>query len=300
MSHLLLLNADSTKALKEIPDKSINFVFGDPPYPLIKRKYGYWSEEDWHGMMDLIVPECMRILKPNGSALFVLQPNYTEAGNMSLWAYEFLLKWGKRYGIPQDLYWWNYVSLPGGGATKSDLCRGTVKLLVWLGPKDCYRDQNEILWDESSAGVAHRSSKRFLKEPDVHTSPSGYKRDRSKVYAAAERRGGVTPFNIFPVANNISVTKHPASTPIKLCSKLISYLCPIDGVVLDPFCGGANIGVASSSVSRYYIGIEKDPTMYSIAMDNVEDYMAKHPLVYGGEVPEILTQIRERFSTLSK
>lgn len=281
----ILLHADSCEALSKFNSASVDAVLCDPPYPGIKRGYGFWTEQEWHTMMDVVVAECRRILKPTGSAIFILQPNSEVSGKVRPWVYEFTTKWMKEWNLVQDLYWWNYVSLPGGGATKSGLCRGTVKHMVWLGNPDCYRNQDAILWEESDESAARRASKRFNKEPDLHKSPSGYTRDRDKVHAAAARRGGVTPFNIFPVpeetpehpnvfpvANNIQFTKHPASTPLKLCEKLIQYICPPGGLILDPFCGGANIGVASLQQKRYYIGVEKNEEMVKIAKENLEGY----------------------------
>jgi DNA modification methylase len=82
---------DCRDVLPTIPDASINAVFCDPPYPEISRDYGRMTEDEWHDMMHTVVVECRRILKPKGSAAFVLQPNYGKIGQTRLWAWEFLL-----------------------------------------------------------------------------------------------------------------------------------------------------------------------------------------------------------------
>ena len=68
----------------------------------------------------------------------------------------------------------------------------------------------------------------------------------------------MTPFNIWPVANNRSSTGHGAETPIELVRKWVRYICPPGGVVLDCFAGSANIGIAALLEGRRYIGIEKN------------------------------------------
>lgn len=268
-----VFNGNCLDLLKTIDTGSIDCVITDPIYPEIKRDYGFISEVDWLNLMDEIIPDIRRILSPKGSAIFVLQNNSSRAGSIRPWLYKFLAKWVERWNIVQDLYWWNYVSLPGGGATKSGLCRQTVKHLVWLGDHDCYRNQDAILWGEAEEGALKRASSR-CQRGDVHQSPSGYVRDRMKVHEAAARRGGVTPFNIwpleetpnvFPICNNQNPTGHSASTPIKLCRNLVKYLCPPGGVVLDPFCGHGSVGLAAIEEGRRFLGIEIHEEIYKEA-----------------------------------
>jgi hypothetical protein len=41
--------------------------------------------------MKEVATECRRVLKPKGSAVFILQPNYEAVGRMRLWLWEFVL-----------------------------------------------------------------------------------------------------------------------------------------------------------------------------------------------------------------
>ena len=131
-----------------IADNSISAIITDPPYPCIKRHYGYWDESEWFNMMKMVVHECKRILKPNGSAVFILQPNYEKLGQMRLWLWKFMIWCGENWNIVQDVYWWNHTALPGGGTNrKIGLMRSSIKHMVWVGNPDCYRNQDNILWE---------------------------------------------------------------------------------------------------------------------------------------------------------
>lgn len=122
-----LILGDCLDILQELPAASCDTVLTDPPYPGIKRSYGYWTEAEWHAMMDVVVPECRRVLKPTGSAVYILQPNSEKVGRMRPWLWEFMAKWTRDWGMVQDAWWWNHAALPSGGATSHGLPRQSVK-----------------------------------------------------------------------------------------------------------------------------------------------------------------------------
>ena len=245
-------------------------VIFDPPYPEIDRDYGRWSVEAWNDMMHAFVLMLKGKLKPTASAMILLQPNAEFPGKMRPWFYEFMAWCSRVYNVVQDLWWWNTVALPSGGAGTHGLCRGTLKAILWLGPSDCYRNQNAVLWSESEDQAKARAELRAKgKTEDVHTSPSGYTRNRLKVHEAAEKRGGVTPFNVWPIPNSGQRSSLPGATPIKLARKLIDYICPPGGTVFDPFGGGFNIGVAAFDAGRHYIATERHLKMFEIGRQNL-------------------------------
>lgn len=264
---MVLFQGDCLDKISAIEPGTVDCIISDPPYPEIDRDYGRMTEAEWETMMASLIGRVkgLGLLKPRGSMVFVLQPNQAKVGQTRNWLYRFIA-WASNYwNIVQPLYWWNFVALPTAGATHGGLCRDTLKFLVWLGDPDCYRNQDEILWTESMENAAKRAQAR-CQPGDVHTSPSGYKRDRAKVHAAAGRRGGVTPFNVWPISNTRARTGHGAETPFDLADKLIRYLCPPGGTVLDPFMGGGNIGVAALRNNRNFIGVEKMPEKFNLAL----------------------------------
>lgn len=258
-----LYRGDCLDVLREMPEGSIDAVVTDPPYPEIDRPYGRLTEAEWFAMMRVIVPECMRVLKPSGSAVFVLQPNSERVGRMRTWLWEFMVWVGKEWGIVQDVWWWNCTALP---MTKNDpnLLRASVKVCVWAGPPGAYRNADEVLWSESDANRACRESGRCNNKLQVR--PSGATMRRAQAHGACVARGGVTPFNLIPVGSDGNNGKypHPARTPLALCSWWVRYICPPGGVVLDPFAGSFSTGAACLQSGRRFIGVELDPTYFKI------------------------------------
>lgn len=109
-----LIQGDCRKELKKIASGSVEAIVTDPPYPCIDRAYGQMTEAAWHEMMKTVVEECRRVLKPNGSAVFILQPNCERLGKMRPWIYEFVAWACKEWNVVQDAYWWAINTLPLG------------------------------------------------------------------------------------------------------------------------------------------------------------------------------------------
>jgi DNA modification methylase len=79
---------DCLEVLKTLDAGSVDCVVTDPPYPEISRDYGRMTEPEWHQVMRGVVSEVRRVLKPRGSAVFILQPNSERVGRMRPWLWE--------------------------------------------------------------------------------------------------------------------------------------------------------------------------------------------------------------------
>lgn len=266
---------DCLAVLKTLPDASVDAVISDPPYPCIKRAYGTMTEAEWHEMMRDVVRQTRRILKPKGSAVFILQPNSRNVGSMRPWLWDFMGWCCREWNMVQDAWWWNHAAMPNAIAIQGRLMRPSLKACVWLGGPDCYRDQDAVLWAESQANAALRTSARHGRTE----RPSGHSVDEVRISNAALVRGGVIPFNVLPVANTNSRSSagaqgHGAGTPEPLADWWIRYISPEGGTILDPFSGTATMGIAAVKRRRSYIGIEKMPEYHAIASRRIAEAQA--------------------------
>ncbi len=281
MTRLLL--GDCLDILPQIPDQSVDCIISDPPYPEIDRPYGRMTEPEWHAMMRGVVAESRRILKPTGSAVFILQPNSEKVGRMRPWLWEFMAWTCREWNMVQDAWWWNPVVLPSGGAATGGLLRPSLKACVWLGKPDCFRDQLQVLWGK---GEYHRSAKAISRS-GIERMPSGHAVDVKRCMAAAEKRGGVTPYNVFPVTNSHASGNasgdfgHGAGTPYPLADWWTRYISPPDGVICDPFMGSGTMGLAAIARGREFIGIERDAGYFAIAEKRIREAENATPLLTG-------------------
>jgi DNA modification methylase len=280
MSTSRLILGDCLTVLPTLEPGSVDAVITDPPYPEISRPYGRMTEVEWHAMIHALIPEVRRVLKPQGSAVFVLQPNSERVGRMRTWLWEFMAWVGKEWGIVQDVWWWNPTTPPTVHCQRTNgLMRPSVKACVWLGNPDCWRNQDAVLWTESARNAAVNREDRVL-----HRFPGGQSMRRERCAAAADERGGVTPFNLLPIPNTDSTTSagaygHGAGTPMALCSWWVRYICPPGGTVLDPFSGSGTTGLAARQHGCNYVGVEKMPEYHAIAQLRLSE--AQGPLFAG-------------------
>lgn len=264
-----LICGDSRKKLKDLPSDSVDLLLTDPPYPEVKREYGKMSEAEWHDLMQDVVYEAMRVVKPTGSAVFILQPNYRKVGEMRLWLWEFLLWAAKKWNLVQDVHWWAVDALPAAGTNRRQgLLRQSMKMCLWLGAPNCYRDQQAVLWEASDGHAARKWSDRALRN-----RPSGNTMRDGRAAETSAARGGTTPFNLLPIPNvdTRATGEHPSSTPYELAAWWCRYLLPKGGSLLDPFCGsGSTIQAGLDCGASAVTGIDKVRKYLTTARDRIK------------------------------
>lgn len=265
-----MYHGDALDVLPQIEAGTIDAVVTDPPYPEIDRDYGRLSEAEWHALMRGVVAESRRVIKPSGSAVFVLQPNSERVGRMRPWLWEFMAWTAREWNQIQDAWWWNHAAPPTVHCQRRyGLMRPSMKACVWLGAPDCYRNQDAVLWSPSDAMASVDREDRAL-----HTTPSGQTVRHGRIAATADERGGVTPFNVIPMANTDSsksggASGHGAATPEPLCGWWTRYLAPPGGTVIDPFNGSGTTGLACLRTGHRYVGVEQDERYCEMAADRL-------------------------------
>lgn len=267
---------DCLELLKTLPDASVDAVITDPPYAEIDRPYGRLTEPQWHDLMRGVVTEVRRVLKPTGSAVFVLQPNNERVGRIRPWLWEFMAWTTREWNMIQDVWWWNPSALPAINSNRSiGLLRSSIKPCVWLGEPNCFRDQSAVLWEPSDSMRAIKTEERALQY-----FPSGAHTRRARMAETALSRGGSTPFNLLPIANSNSADSggthgHGAATPFPLCEWWSRYITPPGGTILDPFTGSGTTGLAAIKSGFSFVGFEREPAYVDIARRRLEEASAQ-------------------------
>ena len=266
-----LIHGDCRTEMKRLSSASVDAIITDPIYPEVDREYGRITESEWHDLMRDVVRESRRILKPKGSAVFILQPNSEKLGRMRLWLWEFVAWAGREWNLVQDVWWWAIDAMPLAGASrKHGLMRQSVKMCIWLGNPDCYRNQANVLWTPSKATSARDRSDMALR-----TGPTGRRFRNGTVSKAADERGGTTPFNLLPISTGGQLggrEGHPAATPYHLAQWWAKYILPTGGVLLDPFAGsGTMLQAGLDQGASKVIGIERERKYVEIARRRIEN-----------------------------
>lgn len=281
MSKIELYHGDCVEVMRGLPDASIDAVITDPPYPEIDREYGRMSEADWWDMMMRVCTEVRRLLKPAGSAVFILQPNSRKVGSMRGWLWEFMAWVCRDWNMVQDAYWWNITAPTNGVCSPRErgLMKQSIKACVWAGASNCHRVQDNVLWTESYWNTTHRLRKRWERDE----TPSGNGTNKPQHASVSVERGGVIPFNVLPIANyhtggNRKSTGHGASTPLELAKWWTRYIVPSGGTVLDPFVGSGTMMLAALEYGCNGIGIDKMEKYIEIARRRTDAALEQPPL----------------------
>lgn len=265
------VRGDAVAVLQTLQDGCVDAVVTDPPYPEIDRPYGRLTEAEWMTLMQSTVREVRRVLKPSGSAVFILQPNSEHVGKVRPWLWEFMAWAAREWNQIQDVWWWNFTSPPTVHCQqKYGLMRPSVKACVWLGAPDCFRDQSTIMIPPSESTLTDKRRERT----DLTYTPSGLSKRWRRILNTHEDRGGVTPYNLIALPNTNSQNSggahgHGAATPEDLCAWWVRYICPKGGLVVDPFSGAGTVGVVCRKLGREYLGIEKMPEYVEIARERI-------------------------------
>ncbi|MEZ5852962.1 MAG: site-specific DNA-methyltransferase [Hyphomicrobiaceae bacterium] len=243
-----VLLGDSLKRLKELPDKSVDLVFADPPYNLqLDRellrpnntivdgvdddwdKFGSFADYDRFSRQWLA--ECQRVLKPDG-AIWVIG---------------------------------SYHNIFRLGVALQDLG-------FWL--------QNDVVWRKVNPMPNFRG-KRFT---NAHETLIWAGRDRkSRVtfnYEAMKACNDDLQMRsdwLFPICSGQERLKddggrkaHPTQKPEALLHRIILATTRPGDVVLDPFFGTGTTGAVAKRLGRRFVGIERDPDYVKAAEERIQ------------------------------
>ena len=235
--NLWLMHGNCLDRMKEIPDGSVDFILGDPPYGTTACK--------WDSVipLDPMWAELKRIIKPNGAiVLFGSQPftSTLTCSNLKMFRYSLVWKksqstghlnaWRMPMRAHEDILVF-YKKPPTYNPELKDKPLGNIRPISNRTKKtDCYGDHGLS---------AHRC-------PPDKTMPS------SVVYF-----------------NNAQGNIHPTQKPVALLEYLIKTYTNEGEVVLDFSHGSGSTGVAAVNTGRKYIGVEMDDHYFNISKERI-------------------------------
>lgn len=254
-----LFNGDALEVLQNLPAKSVDLVFADPPYNLsnggsschagkrVSVDKGAWDKsqgvaKDFEFHYNWI-EACRRVLKDNG-ALWVSGTYH------SIYSCGFALQ-------QQGWHLLNEISWFKPNAAPNLACRmftASHETLIWA--RKTKQAKHKFNYDEMKTS---EWAGDFIKKPG--------KQMRS-VWAITAPKNGEKKYG-----------KHPTQKPEALLERIILACSNKNDVVLDPFCGSATTGIAALRHSRQFIGIDSEKKyLSSIAAKRIKDELKQRDL----------------------
>ena len=278
----ILLNGDCLEELKGIDDNSIDLIFCDLPYGQTSCKWDCCID------LDKFWIEVMRIKKLNTPIFFTTTTKF----GVSL-----INSAPKKCHFRYDIVW--VKSAPAGflSAKKMpmrkhemvyvfyeklpfyDLSSHTHKFLKET-KNDKKEDKHTLYGDVKELGIPHTSTYEpplpvsIVKE-DVYDAKERFKNGKLTKHPRHLQKGD-EPLYDPPLPNSMleiksTRGKHSTEKPVALMEWILKYYSKEGDVVLDPTMGSGSTGVACKNMNRNFIGIEKDPEIYEVAVNRIEN-----------------------------
>ena len=76
---------------------------------------------------------------------------------------------------------------------------------------------------------------------------------------------------VISAVESIKGGEHPAVFPLLLIEEFIKLTCPVNSIVLDPYCGSGTTLLAATKQNKQYIGIDINPKYCNIAKQRVSN-----------------------------
>lgn len=268
------INGDCLSELKKLNDECVDLIITSPPYHNL-RVYSNdphdlsncESYEEYYYLLELVVTECQRVLKPGGKFIMQFEDyNYT-LGRDNKMGQESLVGEINNIMLRQNFSLWTKAIWRKYSAQRAMLAQGN---LYYRNMKA----RDTIL--ASNFGYVYVYKKEgdceLIKASDITLSEWADWAD-----------------GIWNIPNSgIGHTTPFAEELVKRCIKLWS--CPND-TVLDPFAGAGTVNKVAIECGRNAIGIELKEEFYELAKEKRFDLWTDE--VY--EVKDSIEKMKERF-----
>ena len=279
---------DSCQLLKDIEPESIALSFWSPPYFLGKEYEKGESYESWQHMLQTVIAEHYRILKPGGF-LVINIADILSANRKCSVTKEMVLKAKEdhpeynRYQIASLLNCSEQTidrRLNGNNIRGGRYATGTHVKLVGGNLEQYAYDAGLFLYDKriwkkdpawANCKWTTNTLKAVSESEDLYVfwKAGEYVVNRDRLTPKEWREWGYR--QIWEIASVRSNNVHPAMFPIQLASRVIKLYTDEGDVVLDPFLGSGTTAIAAIKLNRKFIGIEKMKQYFDIASKNVKE-----------------------------
>jgi site-specific DNA-methyltransferase (adenine-specific) len=245
-----LVCGDIFAVLPNLPDRSVDLMFADPPYNLTKnfndRKFRKISIDGYANWLDSWLLKTVRLFKPTASVYICGDWRCSAA----------IHRVGEKYLIPQNRITWEREK---GRGAKSNWKNCSEDIWFFTVSEDYYFNVDAVML------------KRQVIAP--YTDPNGVPKDWANTENGRFRL--THPSNIWtdltvPYWSMPENTDHPTQKPEKLLAKIILASSRQGDLVFDPFNGSGTTTVVAKKLGRHYLGVEIDETYCCLAQKRLE------------------------------
>jgi site-specific DNA-methyltransferase (adenine-specific) len=285
----ILNNVDCRKAIKELPDNSVDFIVTDPPYFIDgmgddwndtklntkKSKSGVvgglpvgmkFDRDQGQKLQNFLEPICVeffRVLKPGGFCVVFSQGRLYHRTAMALDVAGFEIR---------DLLGWKYE-----GQAKAFSQTHFIKKDKSMTEKEKSKLIKELEGLKTPQLKPQIEPMTLAQKPKEGTFVENWKKYQVGLVDVRETLDGMFPGTVMEISKKVRKNEseanlnHMTVKPVVLISHLIKLFTHEGQTVLDPFVGSGSHGVAALQTNRNFIGFEIEPKYYKIADKRLKD-----------------------------
>lgn len=295
-----ILTGDCRELIKSLDDNTIALSFWSPPYFLGKEYEANESYESWQALLNGIIQEHYRVLKPGGflviniADILAFQDNDmpkimgTNPSNRKCAVTKEMVLKAKsdyphfnRYQLARLLNCseqtidrrLNGNNIRGGKyapGTHVKLVGGNIETYAYNVGLYLY---DKRIWHKDPAWANSKWTTNTLKAVSeiedlyIFWKPGEYEVNRNRLTAEEWKEWGYRQIWEIPSVRVNDI--HPAMFPKELASRVIRLYSDPGDIVLDPFMGSGTTAVAAIECDRHYIGFELIQKYADIARRNI-------------------------------
>lgn len=266
----MILSGDCRKVLTQLTPNSVDCIVTSPPY-FQMRDYEHpdqiGREETYQEYLSSLIHVfllCKPILKDTGTMWVNIGDKYLNQQLIGLpWLLAFSLQMNG-WVLRQDIIWHKSNAIPAGGTALTKCTPSHEHIFLLTKQPSGYYFNNEAI-KEKAAGKGAGSVFGGKK----------YGEDMNRKYESNPYRptGYRCKRDVWSIPTQPYAGAHFATFPEELPLTCILAGCPVDGVVLDPFCGSGTTGKAAYDSGRSFIGIELNPEYAKLAEQRVGNHI---------------------------
>lgn len=293
---------DSRELLKHIETDSVALSFWSPPYFLGKEYEKDESYTSWQQMLETVIKEHYRILKPGGF-LVINIADILSFEDLKMPKIMGLNPSNRKCQVTKEMILEAKAEHPdynrdqlaallncseqtidrrlnGNNIRGGRYAPGTHVKLVGGNLEQYAYDAGLFLYDKriwkkdpawANCKWTTNTLKAVSETEDLYIfwKPGEYVVNRERLTDQEWKEWGYR--QIWEIASVRANDVHPAMFPLALASRVIKLYTDVNDLVLDPFLGSGTTAIAAIKLNRRFIGIEKSPEYHKIAAQRITE-----------------------------
>lgn len=241
-----LYQGDCFDLISKLPDACVDLVVTSPPYCMGMEYERATTVQDFLQAHKRILSEIIRVTKPGGSICWQVGYHISKRVAYPLDYAVFSILEDNREIVLRNRIIWSFAH----GLHNTARFSGRHETVLW------YTKGSEYVFNLDAVRVPQKyPGKRHYKGPakgEFSGNPLG--KNPGDVWDIPNVKG-----------NHIEKVRHPCQFPVALVQRLLRALCPLNGIVLDPYMGSGSAGVAATAEGRRFIGAELNKKYFAKA-----------------------------------